>query len=454
MSNGSQIYLPLVAKNYSPYSNQRTVNAPYFNVADVSAERFSEMAIFWFGRVTQTENYADVRAGYNNSDLYLFVTIFDRRLWYDTNPAPADLTNWDAVTLYLDLSGNSGGAPATSSYRFVGQLNWWEDPRTPWQTAYRGNGSGWSSFSGFFVTKAGWRGNAPNDDSDEDRGWAMTFRIPFASLGLAGRPADGTVWGMALAVHDRDAQSGAPNADKIWPEAMDGNTPSTWARLRFGLPAYTPPPSSGSTTATIRQGLNGAVVPDAAVGGTLGNLCPGDSNFIWNQWGNANFAGDTGLNIQNQSDLADWPCFSKYYVTFPLNSVPSGKVVKAATLTLYHWGNSGSLSDAERSFIQVHSVAEAWSEATLTWNNAPLAFENVSRAWVDPVSDCNWPCAPRTWDVSYAVARAYAAGQPLRLALYSSDSAYHSGKFFTSSDTEDWNENGRPTLQVTWGNPP
>ena len=53
--------------------------------------------------------------------------------------------------------------------------------------------------------------------------------------------------------------------------------------------------------------------------------------------------------------------------------------------------------------------------------------------------------------MSGAVAEAYAAGTPLRLSLYESDWAYHSGKYFHSSDTDDWNENGRPTLTVTWG---
>jgi hypothetical protein len=86
-------------------------------------------------------------------------------------------------------------------------------------------------------------------------------------------------------------------------------------------------------------------------------------------------------------------------------------------------------------------------------------MENVSRAWADPVTGCGtpsvpWPCFARTWDVSYAVAQAYAAGKPLRLALYEADSHYHSGKYFTSSNTEDWNAAGRPTLTVTWGTPP
>jgi hypothetical protein len=88
----------------------------------------------------------------------------------------------------------------------------------------------------------------------------------------------------------------------------------------------------------------------------------------------------------------------------------------------------------------------------LTWNNAPLALENVSAAWVDPLDSFpGWPGVPREWDVSRAVGEAYAAGTSLRLALYEDDWAYHSGKYFVSSDAGDWNEVGRPTLTVTWG---
>ena len=57
---------------------------------------------------------------------YVGVLIFDRRLWYDETPTVATLTNYDAVTLYLDKDGNSGSAPDTNSYRFVGQVNQWE----------------------------------------------------------------------------------------------------------------------------------------------------------------------------------------------------------------------------------------------------------------------------------------------------------------------------------------
>jgi len=49
------------------------------------------------------------------------------------------------------------------------------------------------------------------------------------------------------------------------------------------------------------------------------------------------------------------------------------------------------------------------------------------------------------------VAEAYASGAPLRLVLYGADWAYHSGKYFHSSDACDWNAEGCPTLTITWG---
>jgi len=73
---------------------------------------------------------------------------------------------------------------------------------------------------------------------------------------------------------------------------------------------------------------------------------------------------------------------------------------------------------------------------------------------VDPISTFpGWPGVARTWDVSGAVADAYQSDQPLQLALYSTDSSYHSGKYFVSSDEEEWNAEARPTLEVVWGDP-
>jgi len=437
--------LALADSNSSPQTQAtsvRRVNAPY----DVPGE---EAAIFWFGRVTPTENSVDVRVSYNDERLYLRVAAFDRRLWYDTSPAPADLTAWDAVTLYLDVAGNAGSVPDANAYRFDAQLVWWE-PRDDHQAAYVGDGSGWAMTTVPFTTTSGWRGNRPNDDVD-DRGWVLTYRIPFDSLGASGPPAQGTVWSMALALHDRDDASGTPIADKVWPETMETQQPATWGQLAFGIPTYSPPPVIPSATVTIRHGLDGAVVADGAVGG--GTTCGGGLDF-WTNWGAANYAGLEQFNIQNLWDVGDWPCFSRYYVTFPLDTLPADKVIVSATLTLHQFGNAGQGYDPgpKPSLIQVLTVGQDWDESTLTWNNAPLALENVSAAWADPLDSFpGWPGVSREWDVSRAVAEAYAGGIPLRLALYEADGPYHSGKYFISSDTGDWNAEGRPTLTVTWG---
>ena len=442
-------YLPLIFKqseNLPPIGPYR-VNIPFFN-GDV---QFTETAIFWFGKVNLTENYVDVRLGYTNEELYIRLAAFDRRLWYDTTPTPGELTAWDAASLYLDLDANPGKTPGISDYQFVGQLNWYES-RTEFQTAYRGDGFGWVTAPVPFTTLSRYRGDQPNNDVD-DSGWTLTYRIPFASLGLEHPPLDGRVWGLAVTLHDRDNAAGTSIAAKSWPPAMSPGNPQTWGQLAFGLPARSTPPLTPSGTTTIRHGLNGAGVVDGMAGG--GTTCGSGLDF-WEEWGEANYAGASQVNVQNQFDVADWPCFSKVYITFPLDSIPPAVEVISATLTLYQFGNAGQESEVDPpiSLIQVFTIADDWEETELNWNNAPFASQNVSRAWVEPISDDpGLPGAPRTWDVSQVVAEALVAGTPLRLALYSADGDYHSGKYFYSSDIGVWNAGGRPTLTVVWGNP-
>ena len=174
---------------------------------------------------------------------------------------------------------------------------------------------------------------------------------------------------------------------------------------------------------------------------------------FFNGWGDANYAGVKQINIQNLGDIADWPCFSKVYVTFPLNSIPANQKILSAKLTLHQFGGA-NVSKAQSSLIQVFTVNEAWHEGTITWNNAPLAGQNVAATWAHPIKDFpGWPGVPVSWDVSGAAAAAYENGTDLRLALYEADWAYHSGKYFLSSEEEDWNAVARPTLEVEWGYP-
>ena len=424
----------------------RRVNAPY----EVPGE---EAAIFWFGRVTPTENYADVRVGYRDEYVYVHVAVFDRLLWYDPSPSSASLTSWDSVTLYLNTAGNVGSVPSASAFRFDAQLNWWGD-RDGYQASYVGDGSGWLAATLPFTTTSFWAGNAPNDGTN-DRGWATIFYIPYTSLGLSGSPEPDTLWGMALSLHDRDDAAGTKIPDQVWPETLATEQPSTWGQLSFGLPSYMPPPATPDETITIRHGLNGADVPDADVGGSseCGRLAAPE---FFPSWGELNYAGKAFLNIQNLGVISDWPCVSKYYVTFPLDGLPPGKVIIAAELILHHFGNAGANSTPgpQPSLIQVLTVSEDWEEATLTWNNAPLAQKNIGGTWVEPFETTpDWPGVPRQWDVSMAVADAYAEGAPLRLALYEADWALHAGKYFYSSDVSGLDGEPRPTLVVMLGNP-
>jgi hypothetical protein len=450
----STLYLPGVQRPAPPPVPQpagtRRVNIPYFQ----DQIRFSQSAIFWFGAVSLNDNYTDVRVGYTQSEVVFRVAVFDRLLWYDQTPSRADLLNWDSASLQIELTG-SGQALTSSAYRFDAQING-SEPRPAYQASYRGNGSAWAETNTNFTTTDGSRWESSTvgglNNNQNNRGWTIEFSIPFSSLGLASPPSPGTIWRLGVVVYDRE-DAGGSVSQKSWPEQLNSSQPDTWGELRFGLPAYTPPalPTAGSLT--IRNGLNGATVRDAAAGGTIGNLCPWDPAYIWNGWGSDTFGGSVNFNIQNQADLADWPCFSKYYISFPLQNIPSGKVITSARLTLHLFGNSDP-NEAQSSLIQVFSLAEDFNDANLSWNNAPLALENVAQTWVDP-SGPPWPYVPYTWDVTLAVAQAYSSGAPARLAMYSADGAIHSGKYFVSSEFGDWPEGRtyRPTLVVTWGNP-
>src|SRR6266536_3363304 len=423
----------------------RRINAPYFGNAAVP---FNQTAIFWFGSVSSADNYIDVRVGYNNSELYLDLHIVDRYLWYDPNAKAPNLATGDTATVYLSTAQNGSNAPDQHAYKFVAQVDWYQ-PRTYYQQAYRGNGSTWVVSPIAFTAVSGWRGTGFN--GKEDAGWTMTYHIPFSSLGRAGPPTQGTPWKLGIKVHNQDNASDTPHSLKWWPETENDMTPSSWGALVFGLSTYQAPHTTNNATFTVRNGLNKQVVTDGMDGGSLG--CYNKGLNRWTGFGGQSYPGATRVNIQNEWDTSDWNCFSKFYISFPLNSLSAGKGVVSAKVTLHEYGGSGTKGNPTPSLIQVASVNEGWDPATLAWNNAPLVKENISTTVVNIMPGAIiYPGQPYSWDVSKALADAYAAGQPLRLVFYSSDSAYNTGKYFFSSTIPDWNATGRPTLQATLGN--
>jgi len=452
-------------------TSTRSVNAPYFS-GDLD---WSQTAIFWLGQNEQgdppTRNYTDVRVGYGTDALQIRATVADYYLWYDENAnSSSDLTQYDAVALYLDTTGDRASTPQLDDYRFLIGARFWEDVNNYVRLA-RGNGSGWNTF---WTPPTDWSAQSvmswscnpgPNDNEcGLDFGLTAIFTIPWETLGLSGKPADGTRWSLGVQVYDRDQSSGAPLAPETWPETFSDSNPSTWGTLTFNAPAYEPPAAPLEGTTTIRRATESdtSVVQDAWVGG--GAWCSGghhggaDTNH-----GGLNPDGsvkESELFAGSEVAVTHLPCFNKSLLRFYLDDVPPDKVILSATLTLHHWGNSGdpnATKDEDRahdSYVWLYSVSDPWSEMEITWNSAPLAQKNLDVVRIPPVSSHpGWPGIPYTWDATEAVAAAYAMGQPVSLALYDSASQRNTTKYFLSSETGDWNAQGRPTLTITWGRP-
>jgi len=450
------IYIPITMNGQSlPDAPQIAI--PYINVsADAMNDHTGELSLFWFGQVRLAENYTDVRMGYNNDELFIRMHVFDRRCWFDETEPLDQPTKWDAGAIYLNLDGNTGTTPSTNSYQFLVQFDAFPTWNPPWETntiAYKGNGSIWQPVNIPFTMTSSYTGGIPNDDGD-DRGWTVIIRIPFSSLGLSSKPAASTTWGIAAVNYDRDDANGTAITPKVWPSNVNLGKPNTWAQVRFGLPASTAVGDPVVGTTLIRQGLNGAIVSDASAGGY--SVCGGGTDF-WSSWGDTNegFYSEerSDFNIQNQGNVADWPCFSKVYIKFPMDQVPAGKRILSATLTMYVWGHAGDINYDTPSLVHVYSVSNDWNEQTITWNNAPYIDTYISQNWVSaPPPNTGFPGIANSWDVTSAVQSAYTSGQMVNLVLYSSDNWMDSGKYIVSSNTGDWNAAGRPILTVKWGN--
>ncbi len=464
--------LLVLSGNHSPPSASSTGNEP----AATSTRRVNvwrttsgpvddnTASIFWFGHETghNLYNYVDVRVGYTSQYLRLFVTVIDYNLWQMPSEN-RDPRLYDAVAIYLDTAGDRATAPQPDDYFFVNgwRHSWPGENKEAYHRDGRGTGSGWNENWSTTWTESvgyGWYNTGPNDNgncptvpSDCDAGWSTTITLTFASLGLSGPPAPGTVWGLGLYLYDRDAAEPAPlvSPPAMWPETFNASNPSTWGEIAFDPPPYVPRPAVATGTTVVRRDLGGAVA-DAYVGG--GGNC--DGGYLGG--GDVNH-GDEGLFVASQSLVGDFPCWSKSYLRFGLSGIPAGKVILSATLTLHLWGNAGPVpSQAPPSYTHLFTVAEDWDEHTIIWNTAPMAKENLTATWVYPRTDNgpDFPGIPYTWDATQAVAEAYAAGRPLNIALYTSDTNFDSSKYYISSDAlSDWIPEAKPTLRVIWGEP-
>jgi len=90
-------------------------------------------------------------------------------------------------------------------------------------------------------------------------------------------------------------------------------------------------------------------------------LYPSDDSWIEAEYPAVNHGSDTSLRVKSDSRTR------RSYLKFALGSIPSGKVITSVRLYLYC-----TYVDANPSVeVYVHETGDSWSEASITWNNAP-----------------------------------------------------------------------------------
>lgn len=450
-------------------------------------------ALLWFGKVNAHDNYTDVRIAYANSFVMIHCAVFDRQIYDDAQDD--NLEAWDSIRLLVDLDGSKDkSALDDRSLRIDAQAHRQGSIRT---AVYHGQAGAWSKVDvpigdtaaetpDRIIVARAYRG----EGQDQSRGWHISFYVPWTSLGLSGPPSDASaVWNVALRGFDRDSADGSVHGEaQSWPPSgVDDAKPSTWGKWEFlpghflgwaesgstaghGKPAYavqaTPKPYQAGTekTLVIRQGVENDVVQNACVGASA-ELCSGndDSNFGGSPTSWGNHTQWNYFHVQNQEDYADWPCFAKIYLKFPLARLPKDKVVVKARLLLHHKEPTSGGSEGANSLIQAWLVGNelrsgpSWTQDNLSWNDAPIALENLAGCWGDRTGnmETGWNALPLwEWDVTRAFAQASSQSE-VSFALYSADSEYHTGKqFVTGADFPDWGDPGqRPSLEITYADP-
>jgi hypothetical protein len=244
----------------------------------------------------------------------------------------------------------------------------------------------------------------------ECRGWAGSIVIPWSDLG--GKPAEGDTWALT-----------AQHLGAEWTGALQWGERAEYAgTLPDGAVVLSLPLSA-----------------DATLGGSTD--C---GDWAWPAyfptWGDANTEATkygAWWSVQNQWDTADWPCYSRYIAKWELPTLPDGATLTGAWIDAYKFGHSGYLGESTgTNVMQAWEVSPSWGEGSVTWNNAPIFTEAVSRT---PVGECAADnCTVGDWhsfDVTEIVRRGYEAGQAEASAgFYTSAGQYHSGRYFYSSE--------------------
>lgn len=270
------------------------------------------------------------------------------------------------------------------------------------------------------VPFSAWAPVPRGNDNDDLRGWAASSGVlPWATFGSA--PVAGDTW--PLVIERVDADSGKATSVQVQDSTV-----------RWGLPDY-----AGRQTANF---VDVPLTGDAMLGGSTDCGAP-DYPDYFPTWGLRNWGDSPYATVENQWDIADWPCYNALIAKWELPTLPEGATFAGAELTAWMFGQMGYgpgyADDGTQDTIwQAYAVPATWDETTVNWDNAPSFTENVSWTTVYPVPDApawDGQPIPYSFDVAEIVRRAYARGDSLASVLFNTSAGqYHSGKYFYSRE--------------------
>ena len=256
------------------------------------------------------------------------------------------------------------------------------------------------------------------------RGWSASTLIPWPNLG--GRPAPGQQVPFAA------EYAGASLAGMLhWGEALAA--PST-------------EPATGVVVVPLLE--------DTVIGGD--SVC-GDPDWptYHPTWGSTpRWGSSPHVLVENQWDVADWPCYNKLLMRADLSAIPYGARVVSATLELARFGQmgyacgycvdpaTGSNNGTMDTVVQIFDYPVQWSESTATWDTTRYPGPPLHRILTVPLPDdgqegrsyASNPL-PEFWDITGPVQAALARGE-LQASVLAATAAgqYHSGKYYYSTE--------------------
>jgi len=168
------------------------------------------------------------------------------------------------------------------------------------------------------------------------------------------------------------------------------------------------------------------------VHGSPDTLSPTADSWVNSNAANDNYGSDTLLQVQYQAGK-----IRRAFIKFDLTSLPANILITSAKLYLYR--DSG---DAASQVIGAYKVSDdSWTEATITWNNAPAHTTLIGSVGVGPSS------AYYSWDVTSVASLEFSGDKILSLCVRLVDETSNQYQVFVSKEGT---SGQRPYLEVTY----